>query len=58
MANAPRPSRAARFKDYLFGSDTLIGAASLLLALSGFASWHGMRDFIAGSDSDRGLVNR
>jgi hypothetical protein len=35
--------------DYLLGRNTLIGVASLmLLTLSGFASWHGMRDFIIG----------
>jgi hypothetical protein len=35
--------------DYLLGRNTLIGVASLmLLALSGFATWHGMRDFIIG----------
>jgi hypothetical protein len=35
--------------DYLLGRNTLIGIASLmLLALSGFATWHGMRDFIIG----------
>ena len=35
--------------DYLLGRNTLIGIASLmLLILSGFATWHGMRDFIIG----------
>jgi hypothetical protein len=35
--------------DYILGRNTLIGVASLmLLALSGFATWHGMRDFIVG----------
>lgn len=35
--------------DYIFGRNTLIGLASLmLLALSGYATWHGMRDFIVG----------
>jgi hypothetical protein len=35
--------------DYLLGRNTLIGVASLmLLVISGFATWHGMRDFIIG----------
>jgi hypothetical protein len=38
-----------RVVDYIFGRNTLIGLASLmLLTLSGYASWHGMRDFIIG----------
>lgn len=39
----------ARVADYLFGRNTLIGTASLmLLVISGYATWHGMRDFIIG----------
>src|SRR5262245_32296462 len=35
--------------DYILGRNTLIGVASLmLLVLSGYATWHGMRDFIIG----------
>ncbi len=35
--------------DYLFGRNTLIGVASfMLLIISGYATWHGMRDFIIG----------
>jgi hypothetical protein len=42
-------SRRGRVADYLFGRNTLIGVASfMLLAISGFATWHGMRDFIIG----------
>jgi hypothetical protein len=38
--------------DYIFGRNTLIGVASLmLLFLSGYATWHGMRDFIIGSSA-------
>ena len=38
-----------RATDYLLGRNTLIGIASLmLLVISGFATWHGMRDFIIG----------
>jgi hypothetical protein len=38
-----------RFGDYLLGRSTLIGIASLMLLLiSGYATWHGMRDFIIG----------
>ena len=43
------PSRWGKFADYLLGRNTLIGLASLmLLAISGFATWHGMRNFIIG----------
>jgi hypothetical protein len=39
----------ARMADYLFGRNALIGLASLmLLSISGYATWHGMRDFIVG----------
>ncbi len=42
----------ARAGDYLFGRNTLIGVASLmLLVISGYATWHGMRDFIVGVSS-------
>jgi hypothetical protein len=35
--------------DYLLGRSTLIGIASvMLLMISGYATWHGMRDFIVG----------
>jgi len=45
----PQPSRLGRVADYLLGRNTLIGVASLmLLMISGFATWHGMRDFIIG----------
>src|SRR5262245_12538000 len=38
--------------DYIVGRNTLIGVASLmLLVISGFATWHGMRDFIIGVSS-------
>ncbi len=41
--------RANRAVEYILGRNTLIGVASLmLLAISGFATWHGMRDFIIG----------
>ena len=41
-----------RLADYLFGRNALIGAASfMLLILSGYATWHGMRDFIIGVSS-------
>jgi hypothetical protein len=47
--------------DYLLGRSTLIGVASLmLLTISAYATWHGMRDFIVGVsaasyDPERGL---
>ena len=38
-----------RVADYLFGRNALIGVASfMLLIISGYATWHGMRDFIIG----------
>ncbi|MGI9410917.1 MAG: hypothetical protein ACR2OV_12640 [Hyphomicrobiaceae bacterium] len=38
-----------RVIDYMFGRNTLIGVASLmLLAISGYATWSGMNDFIVG----------
>jgi len=38
-----------RAVDYIVGRNTLIGVASLtLLIISGYATWHGMRDFIIG----------
>lgn len=38
-----------RVIDYLFGRNSLIGLASLmLLAISGYATWSGMNDFIVG----------
>jgi hypothetical protein len=44
--------KGARAIDYIFGRNTLIGIASLmLLAISGYATWHGMRDFIIGVSS-------
>ena len=43
------PTGWARMADYLFGRNALIGLASLMLLLiSGYATWHGMRDFIVG----------
>ena len=44
--------RFYRATDYLLGRNTLIGVASLmLLVISGYATWHGMRDFIIGVSS-------
>ena len=44
-----RRRRLTRAADYILGRNTLIGVASLmLLVISGFATWHGMRDFIIG----------
>ena len=38
-----------RVADYILGRNTLIGIASfMLLIISGYATWHGMRDFIIG----------
>src|SRR5438128_8008050 len=41
-----------RVADYLFGRNALIGVASfMLLIISGYATWHGMRDFTIGVSS-------
>lgn len=41
-----------RATDYVLGRNTLIGVASfMLLVISGYATWHGMRDFIVGVSS-------
>ena len=54
-AQAPSHTRLARFADYLFGRNTLIGVASLmLLAISGYATWSGMHDFVIGASSTQG----
>ncbi len=51
-AGEASPSSWGRVVDYVFGRNTLIGLASLmLLCISGFATWHGMRDFIVGVSS-------
>jgi hypothetical protein len=48
-AQTPRQVDWRRVGEYLFGRSALIGIASLmLLAISGYATWHGMRDFIIG----------
>ncbi len=50
--HATAPSLWARTADYLFGRNSLIGVASfMLLAISGYATWHGMSDFITGVSS-------
>lgn len=52
MSDAAPKITIARAVDYLLGRNTLIGIASfMLLLLSGYATWHGMRDFIVGSAS-------
>lgn len=51
MAATTQNSRSllGRATDYLLGRNTLIGIASIMLLLiAGFATWHGMRDFIIG----------
>jgi hypothetical protein len=51
-ARTTTPTGLARVADYLFGRNALIGLASLMLLLiSGYATWHGMRDFIVGVSS-------
>ncbi len=52
MADRTQPSLIAKVIDYIFGRNTLIGIASfMLLIISGYATWHGMRDFIVGVSS-------
>jgi hypothetical protein len=49
MPERAQPSLIGRTIDYIFGRNTLIGVASfMLLIISGYATWHGMRDFIVG----------
>ena len=44
---------------YVLGRNTLIGIASLmLLVLSGYATWHGMRDFIVGVSQGTGAPSQ
>ncbi len=46
---ASSPYSVGRVIDYILGRNTLIGIASfMLLIISGYATWHGMRDFIIG----------
>ena len=50
--------RVGRAFDYVLGRNTLIGFASIMLLLiSGYATWHGMRDFIIGAASNTPQVN-
>ena len=52
MAETRAPSLIARTIDYILGRNTLIGLASfMLLMIAGYATWHGMRDFIVGVSS-------
>ena len=49
MSEAVKPSLVGKTVDYILGRNTLIGVASfMLLLISGYATWHGMRDFIVG----------
>ena len=50
---AVKPNSSWRKRlDYVLGRNVMIGIASLmLLFLSGYATWHGMRDFIIGVSS-------
>lgn len=52
MPETAQPSLIGRTIDYILGRNTLIGVASfMLLIISGYATWHGMRDFIVGVSS-------
>ncbi len=52
MAETRAPSLFAKTVDYILGRNTLIGVASfMLLIIAGYATWHGMRDFIIGVSS-------
>ena len=49
MAEPSSPSQIGKVVDYVLGRNTLIGIASfMLLIIAGYATWHGMRDFIIG----------
>ncbi len=49
MSESVQPTLIGRTIDYILGRNTLIGVASfMLLIISGYATWHGMRDFIIG----------
>jgi len=49
MAEKIGPGTIGRTIDYILGRNTLIGFASImLLFIAGYATWHGMRDFIVG----------
>lgn len=55
--NIQQPSLIGRTIDYILGRNTLIGIASfMLLIISGYATWHGMRDFIVGVSGDGGAA--
>ncbi|MHA1180310.1 MAG: hypothetical protein ACTSSR_06300, partial [Alphaproteobacteria bacterium] len=55
QAQASSITSWGRVVDYIFGRNALIGFASLmLLVISGFATWHGMRDFVLGVSSSPG----
>ncbi|MBS0243371.1 MAG: hypothetical protein JSS20_14425 [Proteobacteria bacterium] len=46
---AAKPPLWAKALDYVFGRNTLIGIAEvMLLLIAGYATWHGMHDFIVG----------
>ncbi len=58
-SNLASESFLGRTVDYLFGRNTLIGVASLmLLAISGYATWSGMNDFIVGVSQAPGASGR
>ncbi len=51
-------TRVGRAADYIFGRNAMIGVASLmLLVISGYATWHGMRDFIVGVSTTSGTTS-
>ena len=52
MSEPVQASLVGKTIDYMLGRNTLIGVASfMLLIISGYATWHGMRDFIIGVSS-------
>jgi hypothetical protein len=53
-ATSPSHSRLAHIADYIFGRNTLIGVATLmLLSISGYATWSGLHDFIVGVSTEQ-----
>ena len=59
MPDQAQPNLISRTIDYILGRNTLIGVASfMLLIISGYATWHGMRDFIVGVSSTPAAPSR
>ena len=59
MPERAQPSLIDRTIDYIFGRNALIGVASfMLLIISGYATWHGMRRPDAAADGAQRSARR